>query len=92
MANPHKETKEIHTSQKTLIGKVVATSTPKTVVVLVSSVHRHPLYKKAVRRTKRFAVHNESLELKTGDAVKIGETKPQSRRKHFVVLEKVSQV
>jgi small subunit ribosomal protein S17 len=74
---------------KVFIGEVVSAHTPKTVIVAVSSTYRHPLYKKAVRRTKRFSVHNESLELAVGDMVRIQEVKPISRMKHSIVLEKI---
>ena len=69
---------------------VVSSKTPKTVIVAVQSSYRHPLYKKAVRRTRRFAAHNESFELVMGDKVKMRETKPVSRTKHFIVFEKVN--
>ncbi len=74
---------------KTFIGKVVSTKMNKTVIVLVEHSFVHPLYKKAMRRTKRYACHNESLDVKVGDMVHIAETKPISRRKHFVVVEKI---
>jgi small subunit ribosomal protein S17 len=74
---------------KIFTGEVVSAKTPKTVIVAIISMHRHPLYKKAVRKTRRFAVHNESLTLAVGDTVRIQETKPISKTKHFIVLEKV---
>ena len=70
---------------------VVSAKTPQTVIVSVESTHRHQLYKKAVRRTKRFAAHNEALTIAVGDYVRIQETKPISRTKHFVVLEKFTK-
>ncbi len=75
---------------KIFTGEVVSVKTIKTVVVAVISTYRHPLYKKLVRKTKRFMAHNESLTLAVGDTVRIGETKPISRSKHFIVLNKVS--
>ena len=75
---------------KIFTGEVVSVKTIKTVVVAVISTYRHPLYKKLVRKTKRFMAHNESLMLAVGDTVRIGETKPISRSKHFIVLNKVS--
>lgn len=62
----------------------------KTVTVEVEHEYRHPLYKKSMSRAKRFACHNESLALSVGDTVKIAETKPISRRKHFRIVEKIS--
>lgn len=75
---------------KIMEGKVVAMPTLKTVIVAVTRVRRHPLYKKAVRRRKRFAVHNDSMTLAVGDLVRVRETKPISRTKHFIVFEKIT--
>jgi small subunit ribosomal protein S17 len=74
---------------KIVEGKVASVGNIKTVIVEVISSYRHPLYKKAVRTTKRFAVHNESLELKVGDKVRIQESKPISKTKHYIVVEKL---
>lgn len=76
---------------KVFSGLVVSAKTAKTVIVAVASSFRHPLYKKAVRRTRRFAAHNESFELVVGDKVQMRETKPISKTKHFVVIKKVSK-
>ncbi len=73
---------------KILEGTIIATKMQKTVVVEVERVYRHPLYKKIVRRHKKYKAHNENMELKVGDMVKIKETKPLSKTKHFIVLEK----
>ena len=77
------------THQTYLTGKVVSAASPKTVIVAVIHQYRHPLYKKAVNRTTRFAVHNEHTELAVGDTVQIAECKPVSRTKHFRVVSKV---
>ncbi len=74
---------------KELIGKVVSTKMNKTVIVLVAHSFAHPLYKKMMRRTKRYACHNESFDVKIGDMVSIAETAPMSRKKHFIVIGKV---
>ena len=84
-----------HMEQKTMkgkifVGKVVTVGRPKTVIVSVTSSFRHPLYKKAVKRTHRFAVHNESYQLSVGDTVKIAESRPISRTKHFKVVERLT--
>lgn len=76
---------------KTFIGSVVSAKMAKTVVVAVESARPHPLYRKMVKKTKKFKAHNENLELKIGDRVKITETKPISREKHFKVTEVVSR-
>lgn len=73
---------------KVLIGKVVSCGKiPKTATVEIESRRPHPLYKKLVKKNKKFLVHVEGQELKAQDRVKIGETRPISARKHFKVLE-----
>ena len=72
----------------TQLGKVTSIGMQKTVTVEVEHEFRHPLYRKAVKRHRKFAVHNEIAGLAVGDKVQIRETKPVSRRKHFVVVAK----
>ncbi len=87
----NKDEKKTTMPGRVIEGVVKSVKTPKTVIVAVQSSFRHPLYKKAVRRTRRFAAHNESFELAVGDTVRMRETKPISRTKHFIVFEKVSK-
>lgn len=75
--------------KKTLIGEVVSTKMQKTVVVRIERKFRHPLYKKVIIRHKKYKAHNENLELTVGDKVKIEETRPISKDKHFKIVEKV---
>jgi len=77
--------------KKTLIGKVVSTKMTKTVVVLVERKFRHAVYHKVIIRHKKFKAHNEKLNLQLGDVVKIQETRPISKDKHFVVIEKLKK-
>lgn len=72
-----------------MIGEVVSTKGAKMVIVRVERIRRHPVYKKAIRKTKRFAAHNESENLVVGDRVVITETKPISKTKHFRVVKKL---
>lgn len=72
----------------TRVGKVTSVGMQKTVTVVVEHIFRHPLYKKAVKRHHKFAVHNEIAGIAAGDKVQIRETKPVSRRKHFIVVAK----
>lgn len=74
---------------KQLIGTVVSTKQEKTVVVDVERRFPHPLYKKIVKRNKRYQVHNEQLALQVGDKVVIEETHPISKTKHFRVIRKI---
>ena len=61
----------------------------KTVVVMVERKFRHSVYHKVIIRHKKYKAHNEKLELKLGDVVKMEETKPISKDKHFIVIEKL---
>ncbi|MGD9344737.1 MAG: 30S ribosomal protein S17 [Candidatus Aminicenantes bacterium] len=69
------------------LGKVTGTKMKKTVTVLVERQVRHPLYKKIIKRRKKFLVHDEYEKCKVGDLVKIVETRPLSKRKRWRVKE-----
>jgi small subunit ribosomal protein S17 len=77
--------------RKTKIGRVVSDKMPKTVVVAVESMRQHSLYRKPVKRTKRFKVHDEENACHMGDLVRIVETRPLSKEKSWrveAILEK----
>ena len=65
-------------------GKVVSTKMNKTVIVEVERLVTHPVYKKRVKKTARFAVHDE-LSVKEGNVVEIVESKPFSKTKRHIV-------
>jgi small subunit ribosomal protein S17 len=71
----------------TKVGVVVSSHTKKTVAVLVERPVRHYLYKKIIKRKKRFLVHDEYEKCKVGDTVKIIQTRPISKRKRWRVQE-----
>ena len=73
---------------KALAGEIVSTKMDKTVVVNVERRYQHPVYKKVVKRNKKYLAHNDSFDLKIGDWVTIQETRPISKRKHFMVSKK----
>ncbi len=73
--------------QTTKVGVVIGNKMKKTVTVLVERQVRHPLYKKIIKRRKKFLVHDEYEKCKVGDLVKIVETRPLSKRKRWRVLE-----
>ncbi len=73
--------------KKTLIGSVVSNKMDKTVVVLVEHLKLHPLYKKYIRKSKKFKAHDEKNVCKIGDKVKIIECRPLSKDKNFRLLE-----
>ncbi len=74
------------TSRKvTKSGVVVSDKMDKTIVVRVQRQFKHPLYKKIVRRHKKFQAHDEKNECKIGDFVLIQESKPISRHKKWIL-------
>ena len=73
---------------KEFVGRVVSNKMQKTVVVEVETKKPHPLYKKIVRKTKKYKVHWEGKKkLDEGTIVRIRETRPISKEKHFKVVE-----
>jgi len=76
---------------KTLQGTITSLKNEKTATVAVTRSWQHPLYKKYVTRTKKYACHYENIELKLGEEVVIKESKPISKTKRFVVVEKVKE-
>jgi len=72
-------------------GLVVSDQMAKTVVVAVETRKVHPLYKKAIRVTKKYKAHDENNACKIGDKVKIIETRPLSKDKHWRVTEIISK-
>ena len=71
----------------TKVGVVIGNKMKKTVTVLVERQVRHPLYKKTIKRKKKFLVHDEYEKCKVGDVVKIVETRPISKRKKWRIQE-----
>jgi small subunit ribosomal protein S17 len=67
-------------------GTVVSDKGDKTIIVLVERRVMHPVYKKFIRQSKRYAAHDENNQFKTGDNVFIEESRPISKRKRWVVL------
>ncbi len=72
---------------KVMVGKVVSDKMQKTVVVVVETRRRHPLYGKIITIRRRFKAHNEEPKAKAGDTVKIVESRPLSREKRWRVAE-----
>ncbi|MCS7178948.1 MAG: 30S ribosomal protein S17 [Anaerolineae bacterium] len=73
--------------RKRLVGRVVSDKMQKTVVVQVERTRRHPLYGKVVRVRKKYYAHDEENTCRTGDLVRIVESRPLSRLKRWVVEE-----
>ena len=72
---------------KVYTGKVVSNKMEKTVVVAVTRMFQHPVYKKTVKKISKFKAHDEDNQCKVGDEVKITETRPLSKDKRWLVLE-----
>ena len=72
-------------------GLVVSGRMDQTVVVAVEIKKVHPLYKKAIRVTKKYKAHDENNVCKIGDKVKIVETRPLSKEKRWRVTEIISK-
>lgn len=72
--------------KRILQGVVVSDKQDKTVVVSVERQVMHPVYKKIVKRSKKFAAHDENNQFKVGDKVSIIESKPLSKTKSWTVL------
>lgn len=73
--------------RKERTGTVVSDKMDKTIVVAVERLIRHPLYGKIVKRTSKIKVHDETNMCAVGDVVRIAETKPLSRHKHWRLVE-----
>jgi small subunit ribosomal protein S17 len=72
--------------KRVLTGRVTSDKMDKTVTVLVDRRIMHPLYKKFIRRSKNYAAHDEANICKVGDAVRIEECRPISKRKTWMVI------
>ncbi len=76
--------------KRVLQGVVVSDKTDKTVVVKVERRFTHPLFKKTVRRTKKYHAHDEANAAKQGDLVRIEECRPISKLKSWKLVENLS--
>ena len=79
-------------ARKTKIGIVVSDKMDKTIVVAMEDFVRHPLYGKAVKRTKKVKAHDENNECQIGDKVRIMETRPLSKDKRWRLVQVVEKV
>ena len=74
-----------------LIGKVISDKEDKTIKVLVETYKVDPLYKKRVKYSKKYTAHDEKNVAKTGDIVRIAETRPISKLKRYCLVEVVEE-
>jgi small subunit ribosomal protein S17 len=77
---------------KTMIGRVVSDKMDKTVVVAVESLKRHRLYGKVIKDVRRYKAHDEENACRSGDLVRIEESRPYSKEKRWIVAEVVERV
>lgn len=71
--------------RKSMVGTVISNKMDKTVVVVVERLGRHPLYKKVVKTRKRFKAHDADNACQIGDVVRLVESRPLSKEKHWAV-------
>jgi small subunit ribosomal protein S17 len=77
--------------RRTMVGRVVSDKMDKTIVVLVETYKKHPLYGKRVKYSKKFKAHDENNTAKVGDIVEIMETRPLSKDKRFRLVKIVEE-
>lgn len=73
--------------RKVLVGRVLSNRMDKTVVVQIERKQRHRLYGKVITMRKRFKAHDAENACQIGDLVRIAESRPLSKQKHWVVTE-----
>ena len=78
-------------NRKTKVGRVVSDKMDKTIVVSVERLTRHPLYKRVIRASSKFAAHDELNAARVGDTVRIEESRPLSRTKRWRLIEVISR-
>jgi small subunit ribosomal protein S17 len=77
--------------QKERVGFVVSDKMDKTITVAVEGLVQHPLYKKSIKRTKKFKAHDEENTCTVGDQVRIRESRPLSKTKRWRLVEVVKR-
>ena len=75
------------TGRATQVGQVVSTKMDKTIVVSVDMKKAHPLYRRVIKRSKKYYAHDEQNQALVGDIVRIEETRPMSKLKRWRLLE-----
>ena len=78
-------------NKKTMTGVVVSNKMDKTVVIKVERKFSHPVFKKVVKTTKKYKVHDEKNECLEGDFIRIQETRPLSKEKRWRLLGIISR-
>lgn len=82
---------EITLKKHELVGKVASDVNDKTIIVVVTSHRKDPLYGKRVKHSKRFTAHDPKNEAKVGDTVLIAETRPLSKTKRYELVKVIEK-
>jgi small subunit ribosomal protein S17 len=77
--------------KKVYTGKIISDKMDKTVVVAVTRLTQHPVYKKTIRKITRFKAHDGENKCKVGDTVSIIESRPFSKDKRWKILDRVGR-
>lgn len=86
----HEEKETKKNAGMVLTGEVISTKADKTATVNVERIFQHPVYKKIVRKKKKYLVHDENNKCKLGDMVKIKLVRPISKTKRWMLVDIVS--
>jgi len=81
----------VRAQRKVRLGRVVSDKMDKTVVVQISTLKQHPMYKKTIQHRVKFKAHDERNECGVGDLVRIMESRPLSKEKRWRVVEIVEK-
>ena len=81
----------METRKQELVGKVVSAKNDKTITVLVETYKKDSLYSKRVKYSKKYAAHDEKNIAQVGDKVRIVETRPLSKTKHYRLVEVIEK-
>ena len=74
-----------------LVGKVVSSTNDKTITVIVETYKKDRIYGQRIKSSKKYAAHDQKNKAKVGDTVRIVETRPLSKTKHFRLVEIVEK-
>lgn len=77
--------------RKVYTGKIISDKMDKTVVVAVTRLTQHPVYKKTIRKITKFKAHDSENKCKMGDTVSIIESRPSSKDKRWKILDVVGR-
>ena len=85
------QNQEVTLKKHEFVGKVASDVNDKTIIVVVSTHRKDPLYGKRVKYSKRFTAHDEKNEAKVGDTVLIAETRPLSKTKRYELVKVIEK-